>query len=641
MLIGNAMFSPQMHGGTTFFIFRLNQAGIELGMIGALKRNAMLVISFAWLSSLRSPQDLIAAFPFIRGRTSGKYFYSFLKGLQNLSSDIRDHYYSLIVRGIAKRTIDPRKRVMQLYLVMSSAAVRFFRVIERMTFAGETHFIAALPGARASIMARQLVVRYHPDSDDVLKGISINVGAGDVLCLVGNAESGKTTLLRCLSGYIPRIRGYVVAGEVVLCGDDVGRSMTLAEVSRRIRYVGANSKDFLLGLTVGEEMMAIAETEQLARDCSAAMGISDLWDRETTALSGGQQARLLLASALASQARCFLFDSPLAQLDEVGRSAFLSALTELKNQKEVAIIIADETLDPYLLVATRYAVIDNGRLSGQTQGSGRTACEVYRALRLEVPQLTLRPRDLFSSSPILAQLRDVEMTLGGREVLRDLNLDIRAGECVGLIGTNGSGKTTAMLTLAGIYDPNKGERFAPKIGFVFQNPENQILERTCARELAIEPRVNRWLTARREAFVDESIRALGVASSQPTTDLHPLRTRMLSCLCATADSRILIMDEPSVEMDETAIAWLAQMVWRETSAGKGVVIITHDVRLLGLTNRTAVMSNGAIIANEQDAKSALRIYFESTNNPGLHSLTDGKRDEFRDSRVDRLRRASR
>lgn len=611
MVVGNTLFSPDVGGGRTFLIFRFNFLGVHDGIVGALKRNAMLLLSFAWLSASRSFEEISASFAFIGNPGWQKFFLVFLKCIQNLTLELRTHYYSLLVRGIVRRGFSPRKRLLQMYLVLNAVVARFFRNVSKMTYVGESHLIEDRSQVVGGITVRKLGVRYGAEMDDVIVGLDIDFAVGEVVCLLGGCESGKTTLLRCLCGYIPRIAGEVFCGRIELGGRIIDDRMSLAEISGLVRYVGSSPKDYFLGLTVGQEIMTVAGSREDALRCLEAMGIADLWNLETTVLSGGQQARLLLAVALASRARIFLFDAPLAQLDSEGRKGFIAALERLLQLGESVVVLADECPDWYLPIANRYVLLEKGHVVKDLHGRFGTLREALAALEYSTAiDLAAQPQDFPLEGISFAELIDVGFQVDDHLILNRVSLNVRKNECLIILGPNGGGKTTAMLTLAGVLRPSSGERRASgvRFGFLFQAPEDQILESSCGGELGIGPRIQSWGEKERLEFVAEGILRLGVRGDFSTLELHPVRSRMLALLSSLAGIDVLILDEPTVEMDAARIAWFAREIRETLRRGISVIIVTHDERIFPLGSRFVFMDGGTVCAVEQNALAATRRY---------------------------------
>lgn len=610
MLIGNVLFSPISGGGTEFVVFRLNWQGVYSGIIGALKRDAMLIVSFAWLSATTSPEEIRASLSFVHNSTWEKFALIFLRGIQTFTIEIRDHYYSLLARGVMRRTMSPRKRLYQMYLILNAVVGRFFRNVTRMTLAGESHFLPGPLVPAGPLVVHELVARYEESGPDALRGVGIELLPGDIICLLGENGSGKTTLLRCMSACIPRLDGEIINGSISMSGLVVSDQLPLASVSSCVRYVGSSHRDNFVGLTVGQELAAVAPESAESVELLHRLGLSDLSDVATTALSGGQQTRLLLATGLLSGAWCLLFDNPLSQLDEDGRRSFIAALDLLSDQDSRIVVFADESAEWYVPIANRYIVMHEGRVVRDLRGRFEAARDVYTALGYYPSGCTPAPVCATHDGMIMAELQNVRLQFEDHVVLDHVTLEVRSGECLLVLGANGSGKTTAMLTLAGVLKPTSGVRIVhgTRFGLVFQHPEDHILEGSCDAELRVGPRLQGWNEIATSAYAGDCIERLGLDPQYPTLELHPMNASMLACLCATAGAQVVIFDEPTSEMDSAGIEWFADLVTGLVEGGVGTVIITHDKRIMPLASRALVMDKGRVVAQEKDIHVAIELY---------------------------------
>jgi energy-coupling factor transport system ATP-binding protein len=179
-----------------------------------------------------------------------------------------------------------------------------------------------------------------------------------------------------------------------------------------------------------------------------------------------------------------------------------------------------------------------------------------------------------------------------------VDLEIRGGEILGIVGANGAGKSTLGLILAGLLRPSAGRLHhagmeAPG-GFLFQNPEHQFLAVTVAGELSAS------LGDQETQSVEAALDRLGLRDKR---DQHPFqlsqgekRRLSLAALMLAPARPLLVLDEPSFGLDAAGTATLIREIAALRRDGRGIVLITHDMDLAaGLCDRLAVMSRGRLL----------------------------------------------
>jgi energy-coupling factor transport system ATP-binding protein len=201
----------------------------------------------------------------------------------------------------------------------------------------------------------------------------------------------------------------------------------------------------------------------------------------------------------------------------------------------------------------------------------------------------------------------------GMRALEDIRLQIQAGEQVAWIGANGAGKSTLARLLNGLLRPQQGRisigdwktsdhrvnELARRVGYVFQNPDEQLFARTLREEVAFGPRNLGLPAAQVEAAVETALGAVDLmdrAAINPY-DLHPARRKELGLATILAmDPKILILDEPTTGQDAHGLDRLGRVLadWRRR--GRTVILITHDMEFCSEhADRVVVFSQGRIL----------------------------------------------
>ncbi len=216
-------------------------------------------------------------------------------------------------------------------------------------------------------------------------------------------------------------------------------------------------------------------------------------------------------------------------------------------------------------------------------------------------------------SPLVA-FRDVRYAVGGRQVLRGLNLEVASGETLVLLGRSGSGKTTALKMVNALLQPSAGSvwvdgratcdwdpiRLRRRIGYVIQEV-GLFPHFTVAQNVALVPRLEGWPEARVAARVSELLRQVGLDSAEfarryPRELSGGQRQRVGVARALAADPPLLLFDEPFGALDPvTRVEMQSLFLELRRTLGKSTLFVTHDVHeALRVATRIAVLKDGAI-----------------------------------------------
>ena len=208
----------------------------------------------------------------------------------------------------------------------------------------------------------------------------------------------------------------------------------------------------------------------------------------------------------------------------------------------------------------------------------------------------------------------------GVDALRGVSLAVEPGESVAIVGQNGSGKTTLVKHLNGLLRPTGGRvtldgadirevpvhRLAASVGFVFQNPDDQLFDRSVEREVAFGPRNLGRAPNAIGLAVTTALAAVGLDASRGVNpyDLD-LSLRKLVALASVLamDPAVLVLDEPTTGQDGPGVRRVGGIVDAWTRSGRTVVAITHDMEFAATHfERIVVMREGRIVADGTPAE---------------------------------------
>ncbi len=213
-----------------------------------------------------------------------------------------------------------------------------------------------------------------------------------------------------------------------------------------------------------------------------------------------------------------------------------------------------------------------------------------------------------------AEIHDLYFTYPNSvEALRGVSATIQPGERVAIVGQNGSGKTTLVKHLNGLLRPTSGTvligewdtsrmtvaRLAARVGYVFQNPDEQLFCRTVAEEVGFGPRNLGYRAERAAALAQDALALVQLSDKSETNpyDLSPTWRKMVALASIISmDTPIVIFDEPTTGQDAASIARIAGVVAELHKRGKTVITITHDIDFAAENfERVIAMSQGRIL----------------------------------------------
>ncbi|MCU1572412.1 MAG: transporter [Micrococcaceae bacterium] len=447
--------------------------------------------------------------------------------------------------------------------------------------------------------------------------------------------------------------------------------------NREIAYVGQEPSAQLstVAATVAEELAFALENagtprpEMLRRvqETASAFGLTDLLERRPTELSGGELRRVTIAGAAVLEPKVLVLDEPTAGLDATARGQVEGQLQHLLG-KGIGLVLLAPGLGGVGTLADRVVLLEQGRcVWAGPRGHAAAASEALEVPILPdpaaaAPEPALRritpgvpkvatavslDRVQFSYGTRLKSLRlrprsRQTQTVEPPKVLDGVSLAVGPGETVVIAGANGAGKSSLLRHLNGLARPDSGAvsirgsdigplttgEVAAEVGFLFQNPLDQLFERTVRREVAYGVRAagraahssrtadigtsgtgtsgtGAFWTGPRPAAANDAVQeALERCGLREVAEAHPhelpVSQQRLVALATVLARRpaVLALDEPTVALDRPGVDRLAGAIRDEANRGAAVVLVTHDLDFAYATcGRLVLLSAGRILAD--------------------------------------------
>jgi len=526
-----------------------------------------------------------------------------------------------------------------------------------------------------AVVIENLTFTYPLASTPALEDVSLTVRPGELVSIVGANGSGKSTLCNAIRGLVPHFTKGQLSGQVHVLGKsvpdtplgDLARDVGYVFQNPFTQMSGV-ARTVYEELAYGLGNLGVSPDEMRAR-VEAMLADTDLdvlRDRNPFQLSGGQQQRVALASILVMGQPILVIDEPTSQLDPETTDQMFALIDRVQAEGRTVVLV-EHKMEHVARLSDRIVVLEHGRivLDGKPEDVfSDPRCEqvgtrlpesmyLRRALGqrgLELPPHPLSVEELIAdieatgarppasepahpAAPVgeqpatpLIELRDISFTYpNGVEAVQQVSMAIGPGESVGIIGQNGAGKTTTAKLMNGLLKPSAGAvlvegedtkdwtaaQTARRVGYVFQNPDDQIFNATVFAEVEYALKRTKIDEAERRRRVDEALELTGLTDQRDVNpyDLPPSVRKFVTIASVIAnDTDVMIFDEPTAGQDLIGLNLLMKLLRVLAERGKAIITITHDMEFVSQNfARTIVMATKRV---QRDTATA-RVFYDT------------------------------
>ncbi|UYB42697.1 ATP-binding cassette domain-containing protein [Streptomyces sp. Je 1-4] len=501
------------------------------------------------------------------------------------------------------------------------------------------------------IRFEQVSVTYGDAAAPAVQGIDLTVPEGELCLLVGPSGVGKSTVLNAVCGLVPHFTGGTLRGRVTVDGRDT-RTHKPRELADVVGTVGQDPPAHFVTDTVEDElaygMESLGLTPEVMRrrveETLDLLGLAELRDRAIATLSGGQMQRVAIGSVLTTHPKVLVLDEPTSALDPAAAEEVLAVLQRLVHDLGTTVLLAEHRLERVVQYADQVILLPSpgappvmgtpadimavspvhppvvalGRLAHwsplplSVRDARRKAAPLREQLTGVPPQAPGRSAEgTPAASDAAAEISGLGVRRGRTEALHGVDLNVRGGETIALMGRNGAGKSTLLTTLVGMHEPSSGtvrvggavpHRTSPRallrhVGLVPQEPRDLLYADTVAAECTAADQDAgapagscRALVARLLPDVPESVHPRDLSEGQ--------RLALALAVVLTARPPLLLLDEPTRGLDYAAKARLIEVLRTLATEGHAIVLATHDVELAAeLAHRVVILADGEIVAD--------------------------------------------
>ncbi|MBW5456210.1 ABC transporter ATP-binding protein [Clostridium sporogenes] len=456
------------------------------------------------------------------------------------------------------------------------------------------------------IHIKNVCFKYLEGEDYQLKNINLHVKPGECVLLCGKSGCGKTTVTKLINGLIPHFIQGEFEGKVISADMDV-ENTKMYHLSSKIGSVFQNPKSQFFNIDSDSELAFCLENdgrepEYIKERISHTINdlkIDKLVNRNIFTMSGGEKQALAFASIYTVNPEIYVLDEPTANLDQKSIQILKTQLEKIKSLGKT-IVIADHRLYYLADIIDRAVYMDKGKIVRIFEREEFLALKdnerIKMGLRMIKNTVTKHSNYVVSNKADLV-ISGLSYSIKKNPILKDISFSANEGDVIGILGNNGTGKTTLMRCLAGLIKENKGtvKLNGKCLKGKQRNKACYMIMQDVNHQLFSESVWNECTLALEEIKEEVILDILKKFNLHIYKDNHPMalsggqKQRLAIATGLLTDKKILIFDEPTSGLDYENMCVVSKMIKKLSKENHIIFIITHDMEFLEITcNKTII-----------------------------------------------------
>lgn len=423
------------------------------------------------------------------------------------------------------------------------------------------------------LKCEDIVFKYRETSkENIIDGFTYSFNKGEIYLITGFSGCGKSTLANVIAGLYPSSKGILFKGEVRLFGKEISEYPPEKRAEYIMMMFQNADTQFCMDIVRDEIIFCleniafpVKKIDEVVESVLKKIGIEYLKYRKISSLSGGEKQKLSLACILAVSPEIIILDEPFANVDYESSQEIVNILKNINREKEVTIIAVDHRIS--LWKDIDYTLLHLGKgCSFVDKNIDKYLVDIIDEEEYR-NNFSKRYKDFEERKDAVA-VENLDISYKKELILKDINLAIKEGGITSIIGKSGTGKTSLLKAIAGIYKISHGnikifgtdikkikdKVFINNVGIVFQNPQNQFITYKVIDEIMFTMR-NRYPKEDEKLLVEKSENLLKEFELYKYRNFSPFslsqgQQRKLAVLSMLgAGQKIILCDEPTYGQD--------------------------------------------------------------------------------------------